>query len=114
MKKDAGLKPLGRVWLEELGLMHRLLDDATESERARMIAQANTAAAKVDAAFEALHRTGKLRMLSKTYRLHVKAAKAKGAKPRPWGSYALGERRRMVRALAREQVSRARRGLPSG
>lgn len=103
-----GLSPLGRVWLEELNLLHRLKDDATADERKALIAKANESAAEVETQFEALRKTGGLKSINQAYKNHRENAAARGRKPMTWPTYAHDRKARMVRALAREQAYRNR------
>jgi hypothetical protein len=101
------LSPLAKEWLIELNLLHRLMDDATESERAKLISKAERAADQVEEQFEILHKQGRFKELTARYKLHRKIA----AKPMWWNTFSMAEKKKMVRALARAQVTRARRGL---
>lgn len=108
MNKLDGLSPLGRIWLEELNLLHRLKDDATADERQTLIAKANEAATMVDDQFEALRRSGGLKDFNQGYKAYRAEVIAKGGKPRLWLAYAFARKERMVRLLAREQAYRNR------
>ena len=108
MNKLDGLSPLGRIWLEELNLLHRLKDDATADERKALVAKANEAAAMVDDQFEALRRNGGLKSLNHEYKRYRTETAALGRTPLTWPAYALERKGDMVRALASEQAYRNR------
>lgn len=105
MTKLQGLTALGRAWIEELNLIHRLEDDATEDERRKIIDRANQCGAQVEAQFEGLRRTGALKALTQEFKRH---REEHGKKALTWPAYALARKERMVRALAREQAYRNR------
>lgn len=106
--KIDGLTRLGRAWLDELNLLHRLKDGATEDERAQMIAKANAAGEEVEARFEALRLSGGLKDVTAAYKRYRADAKANGTKAAAWPVYAHDRKARMVRALARETAFRNR------
>lgn len=108
MDKLVGLTPLGRIWLDELNLLHRLKDDATAEERKAMIAKANEAAALVEAQFEALRKRGGLKNVNREYKRYREDVTSLGGKPIPWPAYAATRKGNMVRLLAREQAYRNR------
>lgn len=112
MNKLEGLTALGRAWLDELNLIHRLEDDATADERKTMIARANEAALQVEEQFESLRKTGGLKGVNQAYKRYRADAAAHGAKPMSWPAYAQDRKARMVRALAREQAYRNRWRTP--
>lgn len=103
-----GLTTLGRAWLDELNLLHRLKDDATEDERRELIAKANEAGEEVETRFEALRQSGGLQDVTAAYKQYRADAKAKGAKAVAWPVYAHDRKACMVRALARETAFRNR------
>ena len=109
MNKLEGLTALGRAWLDELNLIHRLEDDATEDERRKLITRANEEAAKVEAQLEGLRRTGALKAMNQEFKRH---REEHGKRAMTWPAYALARKERMVRALAREQAYRNRWRTP--
>lgn len=102
---------LASVWLDELGLLHRIDDDMTKTEAARMIAKAEKAALDVENAFAEQKAAGRMKELSQTYRKARHKAMQSGKRFVPWPAFLMDQKRTMVRSLAQEQRSRARRGI---
>ena len=104
---STGLSRLAEAYLDELNLLHRLKDDATESERGKLIKLATDAETKVNSAFQELQDGGQLKELSARY----KDLRSRNKKISPWPVYLFEEKDRMIRAMANEQKFRARRGV---
>jgi hypothetical protein len=104
------VKPLAVAWLKELNVYHRL-NDATEAERAAIMRRCHIAVLQVEDKFKALMAAGELKELTARYKAHKAMKIAFGSKPMPWPTFALLEKRKMIRLLAREQLARAKRGL---
>lgn len=101
------LDPLAKAWLEELGLLQRL-PGATAHDLNRFMAKAQQASDAVRAEFERLRRSGGLKSMCQGYR---KIREEKARRVESWPAVALRFQINMVRAMAREQRDRARRGL---
>lgn len=105
-----GLSRLAQAYLEELGLLERLNGEETP-EKIAWVERAGQAEEKVEAAFAELKAQGQLRDLSVTYRAKRHEASQKGQKLAPWPVFVMDEKVRMIRAMAQEQKTRARRGI---
>lgn len=105
------MKPLAVAWLKELNVYHLLMDEATEAERATIMLRCHNAVLRVEDKFKALMAAGKLKELTARYKAHKAMKTALGSKPMAWSTFALLEKRKMIRLLAREQLARARRGI---
>jgi hypothetical protein len=102
------LDPLARAWLEELNLLHRLADDLVAHEREKILAKAHAAADRVRSHFSKLKSAGELKRMCSAYR---KFRLSKQGRVQPWPRVVLRLQTNVVRAMAREQASRARRGI---
>lgn len=109
MNGRPSLTVLQEIYLEELKVLHRIKVGCRFSDE--MVARASEAEKRVHAAFAMLGSSGGLRELGRAYRAARLEKKAKGETIIPWPAYIQDEMRRMMRAMAIEQRSRARRGV---
>ena len=96
---------LEKAWLEELGFLDAV-DSISRADLKALKVRAGAASARVKENFENLRKSGELQEFNQSY----KAYRTSTQKPMSWNNYALAEQAKVIRSMAREQITRAGRG----
>lgn len=96
---------LEEAWLDELGVLP-VIGDMIKSERASWTTRAQSAEQRVRATFRETHDKRRMKDVTQAYKLHRQTQE----KPMTWPAFAPAQHIKMIRAFARQQIDRARRG----